>query len=313
MKSNTTTTAFRTKFTFHKTYKINWFPGHMVKTYRNFPEQLKKVDIFLEIRDSRIPLTSGNQELDKIIPPHIKRIIIFNKFDICNQNLTKKIVEKYAKEKNIKYVFASAKTSQNINKIMDFAIRENNPKFKTVGTWCMIGGIPNVGKSTIINTFRTMSKDLKDLSEETVKYAKTGKTAATTRNMDCFKVNLDPVIYIIDTPGVMPPQIKSNEEGIKLSVCGNIKDKIAGKEIICDYLLWFMNKNKEFDYVKALRLESPTDSIHELVNKTGENFRILNSSTIHDFILKNFKEGKFGKFTFDEYMTNEVVKNENII
>lgn len=282
----------------------------MVKAYRNMPEQLKKADLFLEIRDARIPLTSGNDELNKIIPPHIKRIIIYNKFDLCNQNLTKKIVENLSKQnKNTKYLFASAKTSQNVQKIVDLVKRENNPKFKTVGTWCMIGGIPNVGKSTIINTFRTMSKDLKELSEQTVKYAKTGKTAATTRNMDCFKINLDPVIYIIDTPGVMPPQIKTNIEGIKLSVCGNIKDKIAGKEIILDYLLWFMNRNKEFDYVKALKLENPSDSIHEVVKEVGEKFRIQNTSNTHDFIFKCFKEGKFGKFTFDDYNTNEIAKS----
>jgi len=295
-------------YTFPKHFKINWFPGHMVKAYRNMPDQIKKADIFLEIRDSRIPLTSGNEELNTIIPPQMKRIIIFNKFDLCNQNQTKKIVENYTKGKNIKYMFASAKTSQNINKIIDLIIRENNPKFKTVGTWCMIGGIPNVGKSTIINTFRTMSKDLKDLSEQTVKYAKTGKTAATTRNMDCFKINLDPIIFIIDTPGVMPPQIKTNEEGIKLSVCGNIKDKIAGKEIILDYLLWFMNKNKDFDYVKVLKMENPTDSIHELVNVVAEKFRITNTSNVHDYIFGCFKDGKFGKFTFDEYISTEILK-----
>ena len=91
----------------------------------------------------------------------------------------------------------------------------------------MIGGIPNVGKSTTINTFKTLPKDLKELSQETKKYAKTGKTATTTRNYDSFKVNLKPVIYIIDTPGIMPPQIRINEEGIKLYLCGNIKEKIV--------------------------------------------------------------------------------------
>jgi mitochondrial GTPase 1 len=303
------TEAFRTKFIFPGSFKVNWFPGHMVKTYRNFPELFKKTDIFLEIRDSRIPLSSGNDELDKMIPNNIKRIIIFNKYDICNQNLTKKIVEKYAKEKNVKYLFASAKTTQNANKVIDLVIRQNNPKYKTVGTWCMIGGIPNVGKSTLINTFRTISKDLKELSETTVKYAKTGKTATTTRDYDSFKINLDPLIYIIDTPGVMPPQIKSNEQGLKLSLCGNIKEKIVGKEMIIDYLLFFLNKNKEYEYVKVFRLDNPIDDINEFIKKVGENFRIQNISQILDFIYLKFREGKLGKFTFDEYMSNELIKN----
>jgi ribosome biogenesis GTPase A len=76
---------FKDTFSFPKNFKINWFPGHMAKTYRLLPETLKKVDIFLEIRDCRIPLTSGNEELDKIIPANIKRLILFNKLDICNQ------------------------------------------------------------------------------------------------------------------------------------------------------------------------------------------------------------------------------------
>lgn len=300
--------VFRSTFNFPKNVKINWFPGHMAKTYRIMPEFFKKTDIFLEIRDSRIPLTSGNEELDRIIPDHIKRIIIFNKFDICNQQLTKKIVEKYTLEKKIKYIFTSAKTSQNINKMLDLIIKENNPRFKTVGTWCMIGGIPNVGKSTIINTFRTLSKDIKDLSETTVKYAKTGKTATTTRHIDYFKVNLNPVIYIIDTPGVMPPHIKDHNQGLKLSICGNIKEKIIGKELMIDYLLFHLNKNKDFQYVKVFKMINPTDSIHDLIKQVGENFRIQTSNNILDFIYKNFKEGKLGNFTFDEYMTNELTQ-----
>lgn len=68
-----------------KNFKLNWFPGHMAKTYRLLPDQLKKIDIFLEIRDSRIPLSSGNSELDYIIPENVKRFILFNKFDLCDQ------------------------------------------------------------------------------------------------------------------------------------------------------------------------------------------------------------------------------------
>lgn len=76
---------FREEFKFPKNFKINWFPGHMAKTYRLLPENLKKADLFLEIRDSRIPITSANTELDKIIPENVKRYIIFNKFDLCDQ------------------------------------------------------------------------------------------------------------------------------------------------------------------------------------------------------------------------------------
>lgn len=78
-------TIIKDEFKFPKNFKMNWFPGHMAKTYRLLPEKLKNVDLFLEIRDCRIPLASANPELDKIIPPNIKRYILFNKYDLCDQ------------------------------------------------------------------------------------------------------------------------------------------------------------------------------------------------------------------------------------
>jgi len=78
-------TIYREEFILPKNFKLNWYPGHMAKTYRLLPENLKKVDIFLEIRDSRIPISSGNTELNRLIPENVKRFILFNKFDLCDQ------------------------------------------------------------------------------------------------------------------------------------------------------------------------------------------------------------------------------------
>lgn len=76
---------YRDQFILPKNFKINWYPGHMAKTYRLLPENLKKIDIFLEIRDSRIPISSGNTQLHKYIPDNVKRFILFNKYDLCDQ------------------------------------------------------------------------------------------------------------------------------------------------------------------------------------------------------------------------------------
>ena len=81
------------EFPFPHNFKINWFPGHMNKTYKLLPEQIKKIDLFLELRDSRIPLSSGNPEIPKLLTENIKHIILFNKYDICDQVKTRKIVE----------------------------------------------------------------------------------------------------------------------------------------------------------------------------------------------------------------------------
>jgi ribosome biogenesis GTPase A len=87
-------TQFREAFKFPKDFKINWYPGHMAKTYRLLPNNIKKVDVFLEVRDCRIPISSGNSELNQLIPPHVKRIILFNKYDLCDQVYLCNIVEK---------------------------------------------------------------------------------------------------------------------------------------------------------------------------------------------------------------------------
>jgi ribosome biogenesis GTPase A len=201
-------------------------------------------------------------------------------------------------------MFLSAKTHTNIKKIIELIKRENNPKFKTVGTWCMIGGVPNVGKSTLINTFRQLSFDLKELPS---KAAVSNIHPTTTRYIDFFKINLEPVIYIMDTPGIMPPKIFNNAAGLKLSVCGNIKEKIAGKDTICDFLLFNLNKNKVFDYVSAFELDDKTDDIGKVIGGIQKRYKISDKNMALDYMLKCFKEGKLGKITIDEVIDNDLV------
>lgn len=202
----------------------------------------------------------------------------------------------------------SATSQVNIKKIIEMISRDNHAKFKTVGTWCMVGGIPNVGKSTLINAFKNISRDIKELSETTQKSAVTGCHPTTTRLMDSFKINLEPLIYIVDTPGIMPPKIPDPESGIKLSLCGNIKDIIAGKDLICSYLLYTLNKTNHKVYAKVLKLKEPTKDLNEVINQVAENFKINSTNNCYDYIIKNFKEGKFGRLTFDEKITKSLMK-----
>lgn len=225
------------------------------------------------------------------------------------------IVQKYLKEseidqiRNAKYMFLSAKLGINMKKIVELVIRENNPKFKTVGTWCMVGGIPNVGKSTLINAFKNMNSESKETKSK--KNAEIGVHATTTRHIDYFQVNSNPVIYIMDTPGIMPPKIYNPESGLKLSICGNIKDKIAGKDMICDYLLFHLNKEKVFEYKNIFRLSEETKDVNYLVRHIMNEFKILSSNNVYDFILRYFKEGKLGNITFDENIPKELIYMKN--
>lgn len=122
----------------------------------------------------------------------------------------------------------SAKESLNINKLFRLAKESSNCKFNTVGTWMMIAGMPNVGKSTIINKLRNKVDELQKEGSERSAIVRTGKKVCTTKKVTGFKINNDPLSYLIDVPGIMVPRLINDEIGLKLSLIGCIKDEIAG-------------------------------------------------------------------------------------
>ena len=126
--------------------KINWFPGHMLKAYRNLPSRISKVNILIEIRDARVPLSSGNEKLLQHLPPQAKHIIIFNKSDLCNFKETKEIIDRDMRNVDAKKVLLQATKHFKVKDILSLIKDNHNPKFETVGTWCMVCGIPNVLK-----------------------------------------------------------------------------------------------------------------------------------------------------------------------
>ena len=157
---------------------------------------------------------------------------------------------------------------------------------------------------TLINTFKGLNREI---TEVTKKSAKTAPLPTTTRHIDYFRVSVDPTIFLIDSPGVMPPKITNNDSGLKLSICGSIKEKIVGKDIICDYLLHLLNKNQNFTYVKALKLKDSSDNLHEVLNKLCETYKIQNFNNSYDFFIKSFRDGKFGKLTLDDDIGKSVI------
>ncbi|KAF8782912.1 Mitochondrial GTPase 1 like protein [Argiope bruennichi] len=184
------------------------------------------------------------------------------------------------------------KNSENYN-------RENSRNFSL-----MVIGIPNVGKSSLINRLRNIHLNRKKASA-------VGATPGITKSVKI--ICDDPSIYLFDTPGVVEPSIKNMEVGLKLALCRNLKDNLVGEELMADYLLYWLNKHKNFTYVKHFDLPEVTDDIRvvlfyiaknqNLVKKirnaegTVQQYPDILTSAMH--FITAFRDGKFGKILLD--------------
>jgi ribosome biogenesis GTPase A len=257
-------------------------------------EHIQDVDLFLEVRDARVPYASKNSDFDAILREYNKpKFILFNKFDLCDQKKTLECLRAMNKV-GIHNTAMSAVLGENVAQILKFAKNNVKLKYSSVGFWMMIGGCPNVGKSTIVNQLRKRSQTLskKDISP-------TSPLPCHTKHVKSFKFNENPLAYLIDTPGVMMPTITDDEQGLKLGLVGCIKDRIVGKDILVDYLVWMLNKIESRKYWKVYGLEKEAASGQELVTHALKKFHHSDVEVTYDLILRHFRQGELGKFTLD--------------
>jgi len=133
----------------------------------------------------------------------------------------------------------STKKNVNVNKLIGFVKEKANVKFSTVGSWMLIAGLPNVGKSTIINSLRKRAEDIEHSKRSG---AKVGALPCITKSISGFKIMTQPQIYVLDTPGIIMPKIEEeSEQGLKLSAVQSIRDGILESELVCDYVLFKLN------------------------------------------------------------------------
>ena len=275
---------------------INWYPGHMKKTKDLIVENLKIIDIVIEILDARIPISSKN--------PDKKKIIVLNKVDLINSKELK-IWEDYFLENNFSdyFVALSVEKGTNFNelrKITDKIYAEKLEKMKKKGlrkteVRAMIVGIPNVGKSKFINKFVNKNK------------ARVGNTPGFTRGKQWIKI--DEKLELLDTPGVLWPKFEDDEVAYNLAITGSIKDNVLPLEQVA---MKFLDKLKDLgkiqNLVKVYNLEEYTVD-EEILGL--ENYKILeilekrlgvskndehNYEIISRRILKDYRMGKIGRF-----------------
>ncbi|RLN54957.1 hypothetical protein BBJ28_00024485 [Nothophytophthora sp. Chile5] len=295
--------AFRSKFLFPA--KVNWFPGHMALARRQMVAQMDAVDVLIEVRDARIPWSSANPVLEEAFGKSKPRLVVFNKSDLANSNMQQRVERQCARNPSITdCLFTSVTKGKRLQAILQWCNKHSNAQFKsTAGSMVMVVGIPNVGKSSLINEFRRLSNSQKLAKGRS--RAPVGPTPGVTVRNDIIKVNDKPAVYVVDTPGVMLPNIPSAETGMRLALTGAIKDEVVGTELIADYMLFMLNQIKSTRYVETLQLPGPTDDIAELLplvykrcGALGKEPDVQNRLAA-EFLLQEFRRGAFGNFTLD--------------
>ena len=276
---------------------INWFPGHMKKTQREIKENLKLVDAVIEIRDARIPRSSANPDIDKLLQ-NKPRIILLNKKDLTEKKATNEWI-KYLTKDNGKVIEVNCLQGEglkNIKPVLMELLKEKHNRLKAKGmakivTRVMVVGIPNCGKSTLINK----------LAKNNI--AKTGDRPGVTKSKQWIKTSLD--IELLDTPGVLWPKFEDEEIALNLAFTGAIKDEVMDTEELAYRLVqrlqeYYPENLKERYKIEEI-FEDPLDTLNAIARKRGCLIRggEIDYNRISVILLDEFRGGKIGKITLE--------------
>lgn len=277
---------------------IQWYPGHMAKAKREVSEQLKKVDVVFELVDARIPYSSRNPMIDEVIKQK-PRVVILNKKDMTNLKELEKW-EQFFENKGYYPVAVDAKHGKNLKDVEKAAIQATKEKFdreKAKGLRprairAMIVGIPNVGKSKLINKLANRS------------IAQTGNKPGVTKQQQWIKVGNS--LQLLDTPGILWPKFEDEEVGKKLSLTGAIKDSIVHLDEVAIYGLQFMIKKDLVGLKSHYNIEVDEDAeILEWFDAIGRRRGLLQKGNEVDYeavielIIYEIRNAKIGTYCFD--------------
>ncbi len=275
---------------------IHWYPGHIAKAEKKLKEQLSLVDAVIEVLDARLPLSSCYEDITRLLGQK-PRLILLNKSDLTNKSELTPFI-KYLEEKTgCPVIPTDAKNSKDLKFIINKSVELSEPKIQAImakgllrrPARVMVVGMPNVGKSSIINKLTKSSK------------TKIGAKAGVTRQQQWVRIN--PKLELLDTPGIIPMKQEDQERAKKLAFVNSISENAYSNEIVAQELLDMLDEKQEKSFRQYYKL--PDDKKLDIDNISIErNWLLTGGSTDRErtsvYILRDFREGKIGKFILDK-------------
>ncbi len=273
---------------------IHWYPGHIAKAERKLKEQLTLVDAVIEVVDARLPYSSSYDNIARLLGEK-PRLILLNKSDLTEKSELAPWIKLLEKESGAPVMLTDAKNSKDLSNIVKKAVELSEPRIQALmkkgllrrPARVMVVGMPNVGKSSIINKLTRSSK------------TKTGAKAGVTRQQQWVRIN--PQLDLLDTPGIIPMKQDNQEVAKKLAFVNSISENAYSNELVAVELLELLKikypeKVKEYYNVENISLDNIATSRNWIIS--GGKPDIERTSV---YVLRDFREGKIGKFILDEF------------
>ena len=275
---------------------IHWFPGHMNKALHEVEERLKIIDVIIELFDARAPLSSINEQLEKATK-HKKKVYVFTKSDLADKKQTE-LWKKHFISEDIDVIATNLNDKNAYNLISQAVIKLGKSKWakemargmKPQPIRTMVIGVPNVGKSSLINLLAKR------------KVAGVQNKPGYTRGEQWIKVNKD--FLLLDTPGILPMSYEDKEKATKLALVGSIREDILPNSDLVDYLLSFLKEKYPLSLQDRFGIDSITDR-KEILELIADRRKLLRSNNQLDLekaemlLLKEFKDGLLGNITLE--------------
>ncbi len=277
---------------------LQWYPGHMAKTRRMIEENLKMIDVVVEILDARIPKSGRNPAFDDILK-NKPRLLVMNKADLADQRATDRWIAAY-KNQGIRVIPISCQTGQGVNRVIPEAralvsdiLEKAAEKGRNRPLRIMMAGIPNVGKSSLINKLCKKAA------------AKTGDRPGVTRAKQWVRI-MDGV-EMMDTPGMLPPKLEDQNAAVRLAFTGGIRDEIMETELLAYELLDYLRDSYPTELCARYKITDDISQMrgHELLELVGKKRGCvisggeIDTERAANILLDEFRAAKIGRITLE--------------